>query len=54
MEENVSQAGDWTHHCAFTAAISILRLVSVPIIPTTFDIVALAAVTTISVTLPEM
>jgi hypothetical protein len=39
-----------THHCTFIAAVCTFRPASVPIIPTTFDTVALVAVTTISVT----
>jgi hypothetical protein len=40
-----------THHCTFIAAICSLMPASVPIIPTTFDTVALAALATISATL---
>jgi hypothetical protein len=42
-----------THHCTFLAAICTLRPASVPIIPTTSDTVVLAAVATISATLPK-
>jgi hypothetical protein len=37
-----------THHCTFIVALCTLRLGSVPIIPTTFDTVALAAIASIS------
>jgi hypothetical protein len=43
-----------THHCTFIAAVCTLRPASVPIIPTTFDTVALAAVATISATLSKL
>jgi hypothetical protein len=43
-----------TYHCTFIVAVCTLRPASVPIIPTTFDIVALAAVATISATLSKL
>ena len=43
-----------THHCTFIVAVCTLRPASVPIIPTTFDTVALAAVATISATLSKL
>jgi hypothetical protein len=43
-----------THHCTFIAAVCTLNPASVPIIPTTFDTVALAAVATISATLSKL
>jgi hypothetical protein len=42
-----------THHCTFIAAVCTLRPASVPIIPTMIDTVALAAIATISATLPK-
>jgi hypothetical protein len=42
-----------TYHCTFIAAICTLGPASVPIIPTTSDTVVLAAVATISATLPK-
>jgi len=43
-----------THHCTFIVAVCTLRPASVPIIPTTFDTVALAAVATISATVSKL
>jgi hypothetical protein len=43
-----------THHRTFIAAVCTLRPASVPIIPTTFDTVVLAAVATISATLSKL
>jgi len=43
-----------THHCTFIAALCTLRPASVPIMPTTFDTVALAAVATISATVSKL
>ncbi len=43
-----------THHYTFIAAVCTLRPASVPIIPTTFDTVALAAVTIVSATVSKL
>jgi hypothetical protein len=43
-----------TYHCIFIAAVCTLRPASVPTIPTRFDTVTLAAVTTISATLSKL
>jgi hypothetical protein len=43
-----------SHHCTFIAAVCTLRPASVPIIPTTFDTVRLAAVATIPATLSKL
>jgi hypothetical protein len=43
-----------TYHCTFIGVVCTLRPASVPIIPTTFDTVALAAVATILVTLSKL
>jgi hypothetical protein len=43
-----------THHCTFIVAVCPLRPASVPIIPTTFDTVALATVAIISATLSKL
>jgi hypothetical protein len=43
-----------THHCTFIVAVCPLRPTSAPIIPTTFDTIALVALATIFATLSKL